>query len=105
MNRIISLAAGLLLPLAAAAKDFTTTPFISLHPSADLKTYSGFNGFQPYEFNLEKPSVMVPADAHVQLATDGKTLRINAACELGPKGLLARVNPPSGGAMVFRDDC
>ncbi|MBR2441218.1 MAG: hypothetical protein IKB25_13555 [Lentisphaeria bacterium] len=105
MNRIISLAAGLLLPLAAATTDFTTTPFISLHPSADLKTYSGFNGFQPYEFNLEKPSVMVPADAHVQLATDGKTLRINAACELGPKGLLARVNPPSGGAMVFRDDC
>lgn len=104
MKKVFSMAAGMLLSLAVA-KDFTVTPFVSLSPSKDLKTYSGFNGFSRYEFNLEKPSLLAPADAHVQLATDGKTLRINAACELGPKGLLARVNPPAGGIMVFRDDC
>lgn len=104
-NNILAAMGALLLPLtAAAAKDFTAPPLISLHPSANLEMYSGFNGFSPYLFNTKKPSVLIPADARVQLATDGKTLRINAACELGPKGLLARVNPPAGGAMVFRDD-
>ena len=105
MKKTILTAVGaLLLPLAVGAKDFTEPPMVSLHPSADLETYSGFNGFSPYLFNLEAPSVLIPADAHVQLATDGKTLRFNAASELGQRGLLARVNPPAGGKMVFRDD-
>jgi hypothetical protein len=91
--------------LAAPVENFTEPPLMSLHPDPGLNVCSGFNGFCQLTTDVAKPMPLAPADCHLQLSTDGKTLRIKAESELGSKGLLARVNPPSGGALVFKDDC
>ena len=104
MKKILPLAAAALMFPAFSGEDFTAPPMMTLHPDSRLETYSGFNGFSQLTTETVKPLPLVPADAHVRLATDGKTLRINASSEFGPRGIFARVNPPAGGAMVFRDD-
>jgi len=92
-------------------REFSGVPLVSVpvmsrsaaaDPAARMKWSAGMYGFNIYMPGQRRIMPLLPLEARFRIGTDGENLYLDARCETGRDGLLARARKYSG--MVCLDD-